>query len=74
MDEALTFIHICVDSSQTVLEHHRSFIPSTLYISKPAEREKVLGQSGIPLSALRAIDNPIPKLVLEESAVLGDSI
>ena len=25
-------------------------------------------QSGIPLSALRAIDNPIPKLMLEESA------
>ena len=23
-------IHICVESSQTVLEHHRSFIPSTL--------------------------------------------
>ena len=23
-------IHICVDSSRTVLEHHRSFIPSTL--------------------------------------------
>ena len=27
MDGALTFIHICVDSSQTVLEHHRSFAP-----------------------------------------------
>ena len=27
MDGALTFIHIFVDSSQTVLEHHRSFAP-----------------------------------------------
>ena len=32
MDGALTFIHICVDSSQTVLEHHRSFAPFTMYI------------------------------------------
>jgi hypothetical protein len=23
--EAFKFIHICIDSSQTVLEHHRSF-------------------------------------------------
>ena len=29
MDGALTVTHICVDSSRTVLEHHRSFIPST---------------------------------------------
>ena len=28
MDGALTFTHVCVDSSQTVLEHHRSFIPA----------------------------------------------
>ena len=27
MDGALTFTHVCVDSSQTVLEHHRSFTP-----------------------------------------------
>ena len=25
MDGALTFVHICVDSSRTVLEYHRSF-------------------------------------------------
>ena len=25
MDGALTFTHVCVDSSQTVLEHHRPF-------------------------------------------------
>ena len=30
MDGALAFTHVCVDSSRTVLEHHRSFIPSTL--------------------------------------------
>ena len=27
MDGALTFIHICVDNSRTVLEHHKSFTP-----------------------------------------------
>ena len=25
MDGALTFTHVCVDSSQAVLEHHRPF-------------------------------------------------
>ena len=27
MDGALSFTHVCVDSSQTVLEHHRPFHP-----------------------------------------------
>ena len=27
LDRALTFTHVCIDSSQTVLEHHRSFTP-----------------------------------------------
>ena len=27
---ALTLTHVCVDSSQAVLEHHRSFIPYAL--------------------------------------------
>ena len=27
MDRALTFTHVYVDSTQTVLEHHRSFTP-----------------------------------------------
>ena len=43
MDEALTFTHVCVaDSSQTVLEHHKSFtlssyllIAAELYHSDP---------------------------------------
>ena len=30
VDGALKFAHVCVDNSQTVLEHHRFFIPSTL--------------------------------------------
>ena len=25
-DGALSFTHVCVDNSQTVLEHHRSFL------------------------------------------------
>ena len=25
--EAFTFIHVCIDSSHTVLEHHRPFVP-----------------------------------------------
>ena len=29
MDGALIFIHAGVDSSRTVLEHHRPFIPCT---------------------------------------------
>ena len=33
-------IHICVDSIQALLEHHRSFIPSTLLVLKPAGRKK----------------------------------
>ena len=36
---AFIFIHICADSSQTVLEHHRSFIPSTL-VSQLEEEKK----------------------------------
>ena len=39
MDAALTFTHVCVDSNQTALEHHRSF-HSHLCQYKPAEREK----------------------------------
>ena len=27
VDGALTFTHVCVDSSRTVLEHHRPFTP-----------------------------------------------
>ena len=41
MDGALTFIHICVDSSQTVLEHHRSIIRSTL-VSQLKEKKQGL--------------------------------
>ena len=45
--ETFTFIHtctcICVHSSQTVLEHHRSFISSTL-VSQLEEKKKKTGQ------------------------------
>ena len=27
MDGVITFTHVCVDSSEPVLEHHRSFTP-----------------------------------------------
>ena len=35
-----TFTYVCVDSSQTVLEHHRSFIPSTLVSQMDKEKPK----------------------------------
>ena len=42
MDGALTFTHdyVCVDSSRTVLEHHRSFIPSALASQLEEEKKK----------------------------------
>ena len=39
IDGALTVIHVCVDSSRTVLEHHRLFILSTL-VSHLEEKKK----------------------------------
>ena len=56
-----TFTYVCVDSSRTVPEHHRFFIPSTLVTnSKPAGRRKPQGSHresnpGSPVQAAGAV-------------------
>ena len=60
MDGAFTFIHICVDSSRTVLEHHRSFHP--IYISKEKKNPGQL--PGIGVNKQNKLHNIIKKTSL----------
>ena len=41
-------VHICVDSSQTILEHYRSFIPTTLVSQLEEKRKKKPKKTGQP--------------------------
>ena len=61
MHGALTFTHVCVDSSWTVLEHHRSFIPSTL-VSQLEEKKNTRAAARDQIQSLLR-DTKVQKLL-----------
>ena len=67
MDGALTFTHVCVDSSQTVLEHHKPFQTDRHPSIHICVDNSQTANCTRALQVLHPIYLPIPKLILKES-------